>query len=70
MSSLSGVLELNLHSITGALAIFLMIFHAIWATYVLIKKDERLIRDFHKFSLIVWFIWLVPYFTGVILNMI
>jgi len=69
MSSMSGSIQLNLHSITGALAILLMIFHALWATIVLIKKNEKLIRSFHKFSIIVWLIWLVPYLTGVVINM-
>lgn len=69
MSSMSGPIELNLHSVTGALAILLMIFHALWATIVLVKKNEKLIRDFHKFSIVVWIIWLIPYFTGVAVNM-
>ncbi len=29
----------------------------------LIKKDERLIHTFHKFSVGVWVIWLIPYFS-------
>ncbi len=69
MSSMSENIQLGLHSITGGLAILLMIFHALWATIVLVKKDERLIRSFHKFSIVVWLIWLVPYFTGVVINM-
>jgi len=68
MSSMSGNIELNLHTLTGAMAILLMIFHALWATIVLVKKKEKLIEDFHKFSIVVWLIWLVPYITGVILN--
>lgn len=69
MSSMTGVIKLDLHSISGALAILLMIFHALWATIVLVKKNEKMIKDFHKFSIVVWLIWLVPYFTGVVLNM-
>ena len=69
MTSMSGQTSLDLHTITGALAILLMIFHALWATIVLIRKDEKLIRRFHKFSIAVWLIWLVPYLTGVVLNM-
>ena len=68
MSSMSGQITLDLHSITGGLAIILMIFHAIWATIVLVKKDEKLIGNFHKFSIVVWLIWLVPYLTGVVIN--
>jgi uncharacterized repeat protein (TIGR03987 family) len=42
----------------------LMILHAIWATAVLIRKDERAIVNFHKFSLVVWAVWLITYFSG------
>ena len=68
MTGMSQSMEFGLHTVTGALAIILMIFHAIWATVVLLKKDRNQIKNFHKFSLIVWIIWLIPYFTGVFLN--
>lgn len=58
-----------LHGITGVLAIVLMLFHAIWATYVLYKNDENKKQTFHKFSILVWVIWLIPYFIGMILGM-
>jgi hypothetical protein len=32
----------------------------------LVKKDEKAIKNFHKFSLIVWFIWLIPYLSPMI----
>jgi len=53
-----------IHGVTGVAAIVLMIFHALWATAVLFKGDETKKRVFHRFSLIVWLIWLVPYFVG------
>ncbi|MGL6107854.1 HsmA family protein [Romboutsia sp.] len=59
----------NLHGITGFLAIVLMLFHAGWATYVLAKGDEEKKRFFHKFSIVVWTIWLVPYFIGMVIGM-
>ncbi len=61
--------ELNLHGITGLVAIILMLFHAVWATFVLIKNDEKAKQNFHKFSIIVWVIWLVPYISGMIVGM-
>lgn len=61
--------KLSLHGITGMLAIILMIIHAIWATIVLIKDNEDLAKDFHKFSITVWAIWLVPYIIGMIIGM-
>ena len=51
-----------IHGITGFAAIVLMIFHAVWATYVLKK-------NFHKFSIIVWLIWLIPYVIGMVIGM-
>lgn len=69
MMEMAGRLTADLHGVTGVLAIALMLVHAIWATVVLLRKDERAILNFHKFSLVVWLIWLVPYFSGFILSM-
>lgn len=57
------------HAVTGIVAILLMFFHAVWATIVLIKKDERKILHFHKFSFVVWIIWLIPFVSGMIMGM-
>ncbi len=59
----------NLHTLTGQIALWLMLAHAIWATRVLRKGSETLHRKFHRYSLIVWLIWLVPYFGGMFLGM-
>ncbi len=69
MMEMAGRLTADLHGVTGVLAIALMLVHAIWATVVLLRKDERAILNFHKFSLVVWLIWLVPYFSGFFLSM-
>lgn len=63
MIDLAGGLTADVHGITGMLAIVLMLVHAIWATIVLARKDQHWINNFHKFSIIVWLIWLVPYFS-------
>lgn len=60
---------LNFHGISGILAIVLMLVHAIWASVVLAGADPERKRNFHKFSLLVWIIWLVPFCTGAILGM-
>jgi len=57
------------HTLTGQIAIWLMLIHAIWATRVVMKNNEKLRLSFHKFSIIVWLIWLVPYFGGMYLGM-
>ncbi len=58
----------NAHAITGFLAISLMLFHAIWGTLTLVSGNEQRLRSFHKFSILVWVIWLIPYFIGFIAN--
>lgn len=64
-----SAMGLTLHGVTGFLAIVLMLFHAIWATWVLYKNEEKKKETFHKFSIVVWLIWLIPYFIGMILGM-
>ncbi|MCD6123168.1 MAG: TIGR03987 family protein [Spirochaetales bacterium] len=53
MGIMSSSFTLSVHAVTGVLAIVLMAFHAVWATIVLIKKNEALLRNFHKFSIVV-----------------
>ena len=67
-AQLSGVTRL-LHGITGVAAIALMLFHAVWAPYVLVRGSEGLRSSFHKFSVIVWAIWLIPYVLGMVVGM-
>ena len=64
MFEMAGGIGSDIHSVTGILAILLMLIHAIWATIVLVLKNERAITRFHHFSIFVWIIWLIPYFTG------
>jgi len=64
-----GGMSYDIHGFSGVLAIALMFIHAIWATFVLIRKDEKMIASFHKFSIAVWFIWLIPYFSPMALRM-
>ena len=70
MFELAGGITFDVHGLTGLLAIVLMFIHAVWAFVVLIKKDEKAIHSFHKFSLLVWCIWLIPYFSPVVLALI
>jgi uncharacterized repeat protein (TIGR03987 family) len=69
MMEMAGGLGPDIHSVTGVAAILLMIIHAVWATVVLVRKDEKAIVNFHKFSVVVWAIWLVPYFSGFFIPM-
>jgi uncharacterized repeat protein (TIGR03987 family) len=69
MFEIAGGIGSDLHSVTGVIAIVLMLIHAIWATAVLVSMNERAITRFHHFSVFVWAIWLVPYFTGFFASM-
>lgn len=67
MSQIAGGVSLfSFHGITGLLAILLMLFHAVWATVVLVKNDEQAKANFHKLSIIVWLIWLIPFISGAV----
>lgn len=59
----AGGMMFDFHGITGLLAIILMLVHAIWATVVIVRKDESWITRFHTFSIMVWCLWLVPYLS-------
>lgn len=59
----------SLHTITGQIALWLMLLHAVWATRVVWRGSEEARIRFHRFSLVVWAIWLVPYIGGMYLGM-
>jgi uncharacterized repeat protein (TIGR03987 family) len=69
MVEFAGGLTTDLHGLTGFIAILLMFFHALWATLVIARKDDQWIYRFHKFSVVVWAIWLVPFFSPMIFGM-
>ena len=64
MSSIAGGMKLNFHGVTGALAFLLMLGNAIWAAAALKNKQAKALKDFHRISLIVWLLWLIPFFSG------
>jgi uncharacterized repeat protein (TIGR03987 family) len=66
----TGGFRLNFHGVTGLLAIVLMLFHAVWATVVLALNQEDMRQNFHKFSIVVWLIWLVPFLSGMLFAMV
>lgn len=69
MFEMADAQPFSVHGLTGIAAILLMFIHAVWATLVLLRKDERAILNFHKFSVVVWLIWLIPYFNGFFVSM-
>lgn len=69
MGIISDGFKMNIHGITGLLALALMALHVIWATWILNKGNNRQKAGFHKFSLWVWLLWLIPFISGIIMNM-
>ncbi len=57
--ALTGVM-----AITGGLALALMALHLAWAVVVLIRNRPEEKEAFHRLSLGVWTLWLLPYVTG------
>jgi uncharacterized repeat protein (TIGR03987 family) len=55
-----------LHTVTGLAAFSLMGLHAAWATWVLFRGSREARRGFHRYSVVVWAVWLVPYLGGMI----
>jgi uncharacterized repeat protein (TIGR03987 family) len=69
MFEMAGGMTSDIHSVTGLTAILLMFVHAVWATAVLVIKNEKAITNFHHFSVFVWVVWLIPYLTGFFASM-
>ena len=68
MRQMAGGFRWGFHTATGGLALLLMLLHALWATLVLARGTESQLRAFHRTSLVVWLIWLIPFVTGLILG--
>ena len=58
-SGLSSVM-----AVSGTIAIVLMAIHLLWAIVVLIRNREHEKQTFHRFSIAVWVLWLIPYIIG------
>ena len=69
MSEMAGGIEADIHSVTALVAILLMLVHAVWATIVLVLRNEKPIKHFQYTGVFFWAIWLIPYFTGFFASM-
>ena len=69
MFDYAGGMTMDVHGISGLTAIILMFIHAVWASIVLWRRDEGMIRSFHRFSIFVWLVWLIPYFSPMVFAM-
>ena len=62
-------LQDEIHTVTGIIAILLMLVHAMWAIWTYTKGSAAAKAHFNRFSIFVWCIWLIPYFIGMYLGM-
>lgn len=69
MSLISETFKMDIHGITGLAAVILMMIHVVLAILVYLKGTEAQKKNFHHYSLIIWMIWLIPFVTGLIINM-
>jgi len=67
MSEIAGGWKWDLHGMVGVLAIVLMLVHAAWATIAYALKQESVLRNFHKFSIHVWALWMVALISGFVM---
>lgn len=51
-------------AVTGLAALVLMALHLVWGVVTMLRNRPHEKRAFHKFSVVVWALWLIPYFTG------
>ncbi len=63
MFRITDGVSFSFHGIAGLVAIIFMFIHIIWAVVVLIKNEKRKILKFHRYSLFVWMVWLIPYLS-------
>lgn len=71
MKSIAHMTQLHdeIHTVTGVIAILLMLVHAMWAVWTYAKGSLAAKEQFNRFSILVWCVWLVPYFIGMYLGM-
>jgi uncharacterized repeat protein (TIGR03987 family) len=67
MARIAGGWSWDVHGVTGATAIVLMLVHSTWATFALLRKQDDVLHQFHKFSVFVWALWMVALVSGFVL---
>lgn len=58
------------HTVFGSMAIFLLLIHTLWAFRSLRKGSHKARHDFSRYSVILWCIWLIPYFVSLFWGML
>jgi uncharacterized repeat protein (TIGR03987 family) len=56
--------------ITGGIALVLMLVLLVWSIVVMVRSTPRKHELFRRYGVVIWAIWLVPYFSGLIAAMV
>lgn len=64
-----GGIVFTTHAIFGFSSLVLMLLHFFWAVLVYVRDKQAGARQFHRFSLFVWSVWMMSYLTGLITGM-
>jgi len=67
MADIAGGWKWDVHGVIGLTAVALMLIHSVWATIALLLKQEKVLRNFHTFSIHVWALWMAALVSGVVL---
>ena len=59
-----GAIVFTPHAIFGFTSLCLMALHFIWAVAVYASDRKAGMSQFHRFSLLVWSVWMLSYITG------
>ncbi len=59
-----GAIIFTPHAIFGFTSLCLMALHFIWAVAVYAGDKKAGMNQFHRFSLLVWSVWMLSYITG------
>ncbi len=65
-----GAVLTQIMAATGTVALALMAVHVVWAVVTLMRARPHELGRFHRWSVLVWAVWLVPYLTGLAGSMI
>ena len=67
MADIAGGWRFDLHGVVGMTAIALMLIHSVWASIALGFKHERTLNSFHRFSIVVWALWMFALVSGFVM---
>ena len=61
--------DCTIYAIAGAVAILLLCLHCIWSIWTKRKGEDRAKRNYNRFNVILWFVWLVAFILMLVMSM-